>query len=249
MVFDVTAAPRNREEFLNWFKEQSESRESIDSNDPESPVPLLRHWFREIIKTFPPMNGPLATDDHDSPRVTDYELRPSFIVALFAWSEAKAAYKAVKESAAKHSVGFYDLSGKEGDIWFPVPGWKLSCEARGEIPLPLDFNFGPVMNKLDSKKNSFFVLENENHNYLQCGGSADFCTVELRVFDGPKKYRHSVVGHVGGSTDAAYAKMSGGVVKLQEGEIFSSAEAAELFDLFFAGKGFPKRYRLRQKDI
>jgi len=29
----------------------------------------------------------------------------------------------------------------------------------------------------------------------------------------------------------------------------NAAEAAELFDLFFAGQKFPKKYALREKDI
>src|SRR5262249_2766257 len=150
-------------------------------------------------------------------KVTDYSFGRSVIYASFAWSEAESAYKEVKELAARHGVGFFDASGDEGDIWWPVSEWKLTCEARGEGPLPLDLAFGEVLDKLDPKKNSFYLLEHDKGNYMQCGGSKAACTVEFRIYDGPKKYKHYVVGHADGSKQAASAKMSEGVVNVQKG--------------------------------
>jgi hypothetical protein len=249
MVFDAAAAPRDRTQFLAWYEKQSEWQESHGYNDPEVPAPVLKKWFREIIKAFPPMNGPLASDDPDNPKVTDYSLGRAVICGAFAWSEAEAAYMHVKELAAKHGVGFFDVSGDDGDIWWPVPEWKLSCEAKGEVPLPLDLAFGEVLNKLDPKKNSFYILEHDNGNYVQCGGSKMACTVEFRIYDGPKKYKHFVVGHADGSKGTASVKMSGGGVSVQKGEVLTVVDAAELFDLFFAGKKLPKKYALREKDV
>src|SRR5262249_6736223 len=161
--------------------------------------PLLKEWFRETIAVFPPMNGPLASDDPDDPNVTDYSLGRSVIYGAFAWSEAEAAYKHVRDSAAKHGVGFFDVSVDHSDIWWPVPGWSLSCEARGEIPLPLDLTFAETMSKLDPRKNSFFILERDRKNYIQVGGGKSACTVEYRLYETPRKYKHYVVGHAGGS--------------------------------------------------
>ena len=142
MVFDATVAPRDRKRFLAWYEKQSAWEESHGYNNADTPSPPLKAWFREIIKSFPPMNGPLASTDPDDPKVTDYSLGSSVIYGAFAWSEAEAAYKHVKELAAKHNVGFFDVSGKENDIWWPVQGWNLYCEASGEIPLPVDRSFG-----------------------------------------------------------------------------------------------------------
>ena len=249
MVFDPAAAPRDRMQFLAWYETQTEWQESHGYNNPDIPAPALIRWFREIITTFPPMNGPLASDDPDDPKVTDYSLGRSVIYAAFAWSEAETAFKHVKELAAKHGIGFFDVSGEDGDIWWPVPEWKFSCESRGEIPVPLDVAFGEVLNTLDPMKNSFFILEHDNGNYMQCGGGKAACTVEYRVYDGPKKYRHWVVGHADGSTQTASVTMSAGVVNALKSEILNSREAAELFDLFFAGEKFPQRYALREKEI
>jgi predicted RNA-binding Zn-ribbon protein involved in translation (DUF1610 family) len=247
MVFDAAATPRDRARFLSWYGKQSEWEESHGYNDPEVPAPALKKWFREIIKTFPPMNGPLASDP-DNPKVTDYSLGRSVIYGAFAWSDAEAAYKQVKKLAAKHGVGFFDVSGDEEDIWWPVPEWKFACEARGEIPLPLDLTFAEVLNKLDPQKNSFYILEHDNRCYIQCGGSKAACTVEFRFYDSSKNYKHYVVGHADASTQTACVRMSEGVVNVQKGEVLNKVEAAELFDLFFAKKKFPKKFTLREKD-
>lgn len=249
MVFDVTAAPRDRAKFLTWYERQSEWEESHGYKNPDIPAQALKEWFREIIKTFPPMNGPLASDDPDGPNLAEYSLGRYVIYVSFAWSEAEAAYKQVKQLAAKHGVGFFDASGTDGDIWWPDAEWKLTCESRDEIPMPLDLSFGEVLNKLDPKKNSFFFLEHVNGNYMQCGGSKAACTVEFREYDGPTKYKHYVIGHTDGSTATATVKMSAGGVSVQKGEVLTAVEAAELFQLYLGGKKFPKKYATREKDV
>jgi hypothetical protein len=249
MVFDTAAAPRDRKRFLSWCDEQSEWQESHGYNDPEIPAPALQQWFRAMIRSFPPMNGPLASDNPDDPKVTDYGLGRSVISAAFAWSEAEAAYKRVKDLAAEHGVGFFDVSGKEGDIWWPVPEWTLSCEARGDVPLPLDLTFGEVLSNLDGEHNSFFILGHEKGNYIQCGGSKTACTVEFRIYESPTQYKHYVVGHATGLREPASVKMSEGPVRVQEGEVLSAVEAGRLFDLFFAGQAFPEEFALRKKDL
>jgi hypothetical protein len=86
-------------------------------------------------------------------------------------------------------------------------------------------------------------------NYIQCGGSKTGCTVEFRVYDRFKEYKHFIVGHADGANEAAAVEMSEGVVNVQKGEVLNSVQAAELFELFFAGKKFPKEYVLREKKI
>src|SRR5262249_6690419 len=125
MVSAPPAAPCGRKSFRGWCEEQPGGPESHGYNTPEFPAPALQAWFRDIIKTFPPMNDPLARHEPDDSKVTDYSLGRSVIYGAFAWSEAEAAHKFVKELAAKHSVGFFDVSANEGDIWFPTALGKL----------------------------------------------------------------------------------------------------------------------------
>ena len=125
MVFDPSASPRGRKAFMDWYEKQTAWDESHGYNNPEIPARALQSWFRDIIKTFPPMNGPLASDDPDDPKVTDYSLGRTVIYAAFAWSEAESAHRHAKELAAKHGVGFFEVSSDKGDIWLPTTSGRL----------------------------------------------------------------------------------------------------------------------------
>ena len=125
MVFDPNAAPRGRAPFITWYQEQAQWPESHGYNNPDVPTSELRAWFLDIIKTFPPMNGPLASDDVDDPRLSDYSIGRSVIYGAFAWSEAESDYERVKDLAAKHRVGFFDVSSDTVDIWLPTSAGGL----------------------------------------------------------------------------------------------------------------------------
>jgi hypothetical protein len=74
-----------------------------------------------MIKTFPPLNGPYASEEEDD-HVTDYCIGRKVIYAAFAWSLAAPAYKTMVELAERHHVGFFDVSGDSGKILIPVDG-------------------------------------------------------------------------------------------------------------------------------
>ena len=119
MVFDPNAAPREREEFLAWYGAQTEWAEDHSYDDPMVTSPSLANWFAEMMEVFPPLNGPFASTDYDDPKVTDYSIGRSVIYAGFRWSQAESAFEAVDRLAAKHGVGFFDVSGEDGEIRFP----------------------------------------------------------------------------------------------------------------------------------
>jgi hypothetical protein len=127
MVFDPLTAPRDRVAFKDWYDLQTEWSEGHSYDDPAVTTPQLRAWYEEIRKTYPNMNGLGAPSDEDlmTPGVEDrlagYTIGEHAIYADFRWSEAEAAYDTVRRLATEHGVGFYDVSGDEGDgeIWFP----------------------------------------------------------------------------------------------------------------------------------
>lgn len=125
MVFDAQAAPRDRAEFLAWYDQQTAWNEPHSYNDPEVLPPTLRAWFLDIIQTFPPMNGRLAADDPDNSMVTDYGLGEHVIYAAFSWSVSRQAYQQTWELAARHGVGFFDVSSTTCDLWFPTPDRQM----------------------------------------------------------------------------------------------------------------------------
>jgi len=126
MVFRKEAAPTSRSAFMNWYENQTEWSEPHGYDDPAKTSPKLRDWFMEIIKTFPAMNGPYASDDdEENDFLTDYSIGNDVIYIGFSWSVAEKAYHTVLELAEKHGVGFFDVSSDNGDIFFPLTSGKL----------------------------------------------------------------------------------------------------------------------------
>lgn len=126
MVFDPASVPRSRAGFFNWYEDQQGADKDLPpSDDPKALTAPLQSWFAEMIQTFPPLNGPLATDNVDDPKATDYGLGRKYIYACFGWSHAEAAYQHMKQLAEKHHVGFFNVSSDESDVWFPDVHGKL----------------------------------------------------------------------------------------------------------------------------
>jgi hypothetical protein len=119
MVFEPTVAPRERSDFLRWYEQQTQWSEGHGYNDLTVTSSSLRAWFMEMIGAFPPMNGPLASDDVDNPKVTDYSIGKDVIYACFAWSQVDPAFASMASLAKKHNVGFFDVSADQGAIVFP----------------------------------------------------------------------------------------------------------------------------------
>ena len=127
MVFDANVAPRDREEFLAWYRSQASWSEPHDYNDPSVTADKLKAWYGAITQEFPNMNGPealtwdVADERWDGASLTDYSIGKSVIYAAFRWSQAEHAYDRVRALAVTAGVGFYDVSGDEGDgeIWIP----------------------------------------------------------------------------------------------------------------------------------
>ena len=128
MVFRNESAPKNRGEFMNWYQNQTEWTEEHSYDDPAITTIELRNWFMEMIQTFPALNGPFANEDVDGDYVSDYSIGRDVIYVGFAWSLVEEAFRTVVELAEKYSVGFFDVSSENGDIYFPENG-KL-------IPIP-----------------------------------------------------------------------------------------------------------------
>jgi hypothetical protein len=106
------------------------------------------------------MNGPLASEDPDDPKVTDYSLGEKIIYAAFAWSEAKAAYARMFELAGRHGVGFFDVSTPNGNIWFPGKDGDLQQLPNASAPKRssgTSFWTTRMLGKVDRVSPSLFV--------------------------------------------------------------------------------------------
>jgi hypothetical protein len=114
MVFDPNIRFVGEADFMKWYKAQTEWSEDHGYNDPEIPTKALQNWFREMIKKFPPMNGPLANADDDSSYVTDYCLGKGLIYVAFAWSVAEEAHVHFQELAKKVWIGIFRHHQQQG---------------------------------------------------------------------------------------------------------------------------------------
>ena len=160
LVFEPSAAPRNREHFLVWWDEQAQWSEEHGYNDPSVCSPALQNWYRAITKSFPNLNGPGVSDDEIGPRHTDYSLGKSVIYAAFAWPEAETAYPLVRELAVEHQVGFFDASCDEPEVEIYFPGEVLRPPSGGSWrQIAADFRSGDLSkytNQVEKPKRRWF---------------------------------------------------------------------------------------------
>lgn len=127
--------------------------------------------------------------------------------------------------------------------------WRFSCESKSEITLPPEYSFPQAFNYLNPETNSFYLLERDGQDYIQCGGEKLACTVEVRRYREDGSYTHSVVGHQQGDTTPTKIRMSDGGVTVEKREVLTHWEAIELFKCFFENQAFPAEYRLREVEM
>jgi len=72
-----------------------------------------------------------SVTDVDDPNVTGYSIGKHMIYASFSLSVYEEAFTLVRRMAMKHSLGFFDVSAKEGELFIPrleekkPPFWKF----------------------------------------------------------------------------------------------------------------------------
>lgn len=126
MVFEKSKAPTTKQEFMAWYEKQTEWNEEHGYLMPSVASPALQEWYTEMTKTFPSMNGDdtpapdfLDKDEDLERHVTDYSIGCDIIYAAFSWSLVDEAYELTKRLAQQHEVGFFDVSGADGNIILP----------------------------------------------------------------------------------------------------------------------------------
>ena len=137
LVFDPANAPRDRALFKEWFDRTAQWSEDHSYDDPRVTTSELQAWYGEIRETFPNMNGPGAPTDDElmtpgvEDRLADYSIGRHAIYAGFLWTTAEEAYELTRTLAMRHQIGFYDVSGDEGDGEIYFPGDELQPPSQG----------------------------------------------------------------------------------------------------------------------
>ena len=124
--------------------------------------------------------------------------------------------------------------------------WKFSCETKSDIPLPPEYKFPQAFNYLNPESNSFYILENEK-GYIQCAGTKEKCTIEMREFGDGGDFKHYVFYDPNGSEEKAHIPMSDGEIERKKKHCFGFLTAAKLFSCYFESKEWP--VGIKREDI
>jgi hypothetical protein len=131
MVFRKDVIPKKRTDFLNWYEKQTVWSKGENYDSLENTYLELQNWYLEMKQIFPPMNGSDAPTNEERDMlekqgldsfITDYAISGDIVYAAFSWSVAEKAYKTAYKLAEKYGVGFFDVSGAEGNIFLPKNG-------------------------------------------------------------------------------------------------------------------------------
>lgn len=116
MVFAPDAAPAKRAAFLDWYDEQTQWEGGHDYADPATAGPALQAFYAELAAQFAPLEG-----EDDAPADgTEYTIAPGLIyMSFYDWDRIDQAYDAVYRLAAKHELGFFDVSSDLAEVWLP----------------------------------------------------------------------------------------------------------------------------------
>jgi hypothetical protein len=118
MVFAPEAAPSKRAAFLDWYEQQAEWGEDHAYDSAAVSTPALQAFYAELAAGFPPSQAEGGPSEGESG--TDYTIGQSLIyMSFFDWDKIDQAHETVFQLAAKHSLGFFDVSSDLAEVWLP----------------------------------------------------------------------------------------------------------------------------------
>jgi hypothetical protein len=164
LVFDPAAAPRERAAFNAWYKALMESSDGETAFELSTTSTKLQTWYHAMIADWPDMqnlsDNEIDDDEFDHDRVTGYSFAKYAIYLDFRWSAAEDAYVAVRKSAVEQGVGFYDVSGDEGEGEIYFPDGELMAPSEGLWRnVAADFRSGDLdkyVSKIEPPKRRWF---------------------------------------------------------------------------------------------
>lgn len=99
------------EDFPQWWDRVSQWEELHHYDSLERATPAIRAFYRDLIRAFPPFNGPDAlSDDEVDARlgqglpVADYTIGEDLVYVGVSWSAANAVVTTVSELAWTHRL-------------------------------------------------------------------------------------------------------------------------------------------------
>jgi len=115
LAFDPSAV--TDPDLPEWWGQQSRWPEVHSYDRAEVTTPALRTFYADLIREFPPMNGPDAPSAEEieqhpdlESRLTDYSIATTLIYAAFAWSKERMARDMFLRLAQSHGVAVAMIS-------------------------------------------------------------------------------------------------------------------------------------------
>ena len=104
LIFEPDAV--TDEDFPQWWEQVSRWEEPRDYDTTEGSTPAIRAFYRDLIRAFPPFNGPDSLSDAELEErleqglpVADYTIGADYIYIGVGWSDANALVKIVGQMA------------------------------------------------------------------------------------------------------------------------------------------------------
>ena len=120
------------EDFPQWWEQVSRWEEPRDYDTTEGSTPAIRAFYRDLIRAFPPFNGPDALSDAELEEreeqglpVADYTIGADYIYISVGWSDANALVKIVGQMAWTQRLAVAYVS-EDSSIFRPERrgGWR-----------------------------------------------------------------------------------------------------------------------------
>ena len=113
------------EDFPRWWEQVSRWAEPHEYDTTTGSTQAIRSFYRDLIRVFPPFNGPYAlTEEELDAReaeglpVADYTIGTDFIFISVGWSDANALVKIVGQMAWTLRLAVAYIS-EDGSIFRP----------------------------------------------------------------------------------------------------------------------------------
>ena len=112
------------EDFPQWWEQVSRWEEPRDYDTTEGSTPAIRAFYRDLIRAFPPFNGPDALSDAELEEreeqglpVADYTIGADYIYIGVGWSDANALVKIVGQMAWTQRLAVAYVSEDSSIFW------------------------------------------------------------------------------------------------------------------------------------
>ena len=123
LIFEPAAV--SDKDFPQWWKRVSRWEEPHDYDTTEGSTPAIRSFYRDLVRTFPPFNGPDALSEEELEEreeqglpVADYTIGADYIYISVGWSDANVFAKTVGQLAWTQRLAVAYLS-EDGSIFRP----------------------------------------------------------------------------------------------------------------------------------